>query len=259
MWQFWKFVFLVVIYLLQKFCGLNVFDEFFDLSFNVELEEIESRCDLCLKICKIVWLLLVFLIWVVIIITVFIFYIILVIYVVFRIWKMLFRIEFELQCCQIISFFVKIIFFFILYILFIVFCMCVEVSYIMLVVILIVNFMFFGSVVGFIIMGLLFYIDVYFSYIVFGLWVIVYMLRVINKYYVQFIYLKIFVFEECEKFDEEVRIEVSIRELFSGSISERRLSFFFFFQRFKLANLFVTVDDYGVFSILLDIFFVFFY
>lgn len=254
MWQFWKFVFLVVTYPLQKLCGLNVFDEPFDPSFNAESEETESRCDLCSKICKTVWLLLVFPIWAVTITTAFILYIIPVTYVAFRIWKMLFRIEFESQCCQTIPSFVKITSFPILYILFIVFCMCVEASYIMLVVTLTVNLMFLGSVAGFTTMGLLFYIDVYLPYIVLGLWVIAYMLRATNKYYAQFTHLKTLVFEECEKFDEEARTEASIRESFSGPISERRSSSLSSLQRSKSANLLVTVDDYGVPSIPLDIF-----
>ena len=254
MWQFWKFVFLVVTYPLQKLCGLNVFDEPIDPSFNGESEETENRCELCSKICKTIWLLLVFPIWAVTITTAFILYIIPVTYVAFRIWKMLFRIEFESQCCQAIPSFVRITSFPILYILFIVFCMCVEGSYIILVVTLTVNIMFLGSVAGFTTMGLLFYIDVYLPYIVLGLWVIAYMLRATNKYYAQFTHLKTLVFEECEKCDEETRTEASIRESFSGPISERRSSSVSSLQRSKSVNLLVTVDDYGVPSIPLDIF-----
>ena len=255
MWQFWKFVFLVVTYPLQKLCGINVFDEPMDSNLDAEPEETEKRCELCTRICKIVWLLLVFPLWAVTITTAFLLYIIPVSYVAFRIWKMLFRIEFESQCCQAIPSFVKITSFPILYILFIVFCICVEASYIMLVVTLTVNIMFLGSVAGFTTMGLLFYIDVYLPYIVLGLWVIVYMLRATNKYYAQFTYLKSLVFEECEKYDEEARTEASIRESFSGPItSERRSSSLSSLQRCKSVNLLVTVDDYGVPSIPLDIF-----
>lgn len=255
MWQFWKFVFLVVTYPLQKLCGINVFDELMDSSFNAESEETEKRCELCSKICKIVWLLLVFPLWAVTITTAFLLYIIPVTYVAFRIWKMLFRIEFESQCCQAIPSFVKITSFPILYILFLVFCMCVEASYIMLVVTLTVNIMFLGSVAGFTTMGLLFYIDFYLPYIVLGLWVIVYMLRATNKYYAQFTYLKTLVFEECEKYDEEARTEASIRESFSGPITgERRSSSLSSLQRSKSVNFLVTLDDYGVPSIPLDIF-----
>ena len=255
MWQFWKFVFLVVTYPLQKLCGINVFDEPMDSSFNAESEETENRCELCSKICKIVCLLLVFPLWAVTITTAFLLYIIPVTYVAFRVWKMLFRIEFESQCCQTIPSFVRITSFPILYILFLVFCMCVEASYIMLVVTLTVNIMFLGSVAGFTTMGLLFYIDVYLPYIVLGLWVIVYMLRAINKYHAQFTHLKTLVFEECEKFDEEARTEASIRESFSGPITgERRSSSMSSLQRSKSLQLLVTVDDYGVPSIPLDIF-----
>ena len=255
MWQFWKFVFLVVTYPLQKLCGINVFDEPMDSNLDAESEETEKRCELCTRICKIVWLLLVFPLWAVTITTAFLLYIIPVSYVAFRIWKMLFRIELESQCCQAIPSFVKITSFPILYILFIVFCICVEASYIMLVVTLTVNIMFLGSVAGFTTMGLLFYIDVYLPYIVLGLWVIMYMLRATNKYYAQFTYLKSLVFEECEKYDEEARTEASIRESFSGPItSERRSSSLSSLQRCKSVNLLVTVDDYGVPSIPLDIF-----
>ena len=257
MCQFWKFVFLVVTYPLQKLCGINVFDEPTDSSFNAESEETEKRYELCSKICETVLLLLVFPLWAVTITTAFLLYIIPVTYVAFRVWKMLFRIELESQCCQAIPSFVKITSFPILYILFIVFCMCVEASYIMLVVTLTFNIMFLGSVAGFTTMGLLFYIDVYLPYIVLGLWVIVYMLRATKKYYAQFTHLKTLVFEECEKFDEEARTEASIRESFSGPISsERRSASMSSLHRCKSMNLVVTVDDYGVPSIPLDIFLV---
>ena len=255
MWQFWKFVFLVVTYPLQKLCGVNVFDEPMGSSFNAELEETEKRWEVCSKICETVLLLLVFPLWAATITTAFLLYIIPVTYVAFRIWKMLFKIEFESECCQAIPSYVRITSFPILYILFIVFCMCVEASYIMLVVTLTVNVMFLGSVAGFTTMGLLFYIDVYLPYIVLGLWVIVYMLRATKKYYAQFTYLKSLVFKECEKLDEEARTEASIRESFSGPISgDRRSASMSSLQRSKSLNLLVTVYDYGVPSIPLNIF-----
>lgn len=255
MWKFWKFVFLVVTYPLQKLCGISIFDDDVEPSFKTESVDTEKRCELCSKICETVLLLLVFPLWAVTITTAFLLYIIPVTYVAFRIWKMLFRIEFESQCCQAIPSFVKITSFPILYILFIVFCMCVETSYIMLVVTLTVNIMFLGSVAGFTTMGLLFYIDVYLPYIVLGIWVIAYMLRAINKYYAQFTGLKTLVFEECEKFDAETRAEASIRESFSGPISgDRRSASLSSLQRCKSVNFLVTVDDYGVPSIPLDIF-----
>lgn len=255
MWKFWKFMFLVVTYPLQKLCGISIFDDDVEPSFNTESVDTEKRCEVCSKICKTVLLLLVFPLWAVTITTAFLLYIIPVTYVAFCIWKMLFRIEFESQCCQAIPSFVKITSFPILYILFIVFCMCVETSYIMLVVTLTVNIMFLGSVAGFTTMGLLFYIDVYLPYIVLGIWVIAYMLRAINKYHAQFTGLKTLVFEECEKFDEETRAEASIRESFSGPISgDRRSASLSSLQRCKSVNFLVTVDDYGVPSIPLDIF-----
>ncbi|XP_078366157.1 uncharacterized protein LOC144650374 [Oculina patagonica] len=255
MWKFWKFMFLVVTYPLQKICGINVFDDDIDSSFNAEPEDTEKRCELCSNICKTILLLLVFPIWAVTITTAFLLYIIPVTYVAFRVWKMLFRIEIESQCCQNIPSFVKITSFPILYILFIVFCMCVEVAYFMLGVTLTVNIMFLGSVTGFTTMGLLFYIEVYLPYIVLGLWVILYMLRATNKYYAQFTNLKTLVFEECEKFDEETRTEASIRESFSGPLSaDRRSASMSSLQRCKSINFLVTIDDYGVPSIPLDIF-----
>lgn len=255
MWKFWKFMFLVVTYPLQKICGINVFDDDIDSSFNAEPEDTEKRCKLCSKIFKTILLLLVFPIWAVTITTAFLLYIIPVTYVAFRVWKMLFRIEIESQCCQNIPSFVKITSFPILYILFIVFCMCVEASYFMLGFTLTVNIMFLGSVTGFTTMGLLFYIEVYLPYIVVGLWVVLYMLRATNKYYAQFTNLKTLVFEECEKFDEETRTEASIRESFSGPLSaDRRSASMSSLQRCKSINYLVTVDVYGVPSIPLDIF-----
>ena len=254
-WKFWKFVFLVVTYPLQNICGINVFDEDIDSSFNTEPVDAEKTCDLCSNICKTILLLLVFPIWAVTVTSAFLLYIIPVTYVAFRVWKMLFRIEIESQCCQNIPSFVKITSFPILYILFIVFCICVEGSYFMLGVTLTFNIMFLGSVIGFTTMGLLFYIEFYLPYIVLGLWVVVYMLRATNKYYAQFKNLKTLVFEECEKFDEETRTEASIRESFSGPITtDRRSASMSSLRRCKSINFLVTVDDYGIPSIPLDIF-----
>lgn len=200
-------------------------------------------------------MLLVFPVWVVLITTAFVLYVFPVTYVAFRIWKMLFRIEIESQCCQNIPSFVKITSFPILYILFIVFCMCVEGSYFVLGVTLTFNIMLLGSVAGFTIMGLLFYIDVYLPFIVLGAWVLMYTLRGINKYHEQFTRMKSIVFEECENYDNSTKAEASIRETFSGPVSaDRRSPSMPPLPRSKSVNFLVTVDDYGVPSIPLDIF-----
>jgi len=115
--------------------------------------------------------------------------------------------------------------------------------------------MFLGSVTGFTIMGLLFYIDVYLPYIVLGMWVAMYTLRGINKYYAQFTRLKTIVFEECEKIDNGTKAEASIRETFSGPVSaDRRSPSVSSLPRSKSMHFLVTVDDYGIPSIPLDIF-----
>ena len=246
MLKFWKFVFLVITYPLQKMCGMDIFEEDTVSGFHNDPSDDENKSKLLSKICRGLLLLLVFPVWAVFITTGFVLYVFPVTYVAFRIWKMLFRIEIESQCCQNIPSFVKITFFPILYILFIVFCMCVEASFFVLGVTLTINIMFLGSVTGFTIMGLLFYIDVYLPYIVLGAWVLMYTLRGINKYYAQFTRLKSLVFEECENYDNNIKAETSIRETFSGPVSGDRRS--------KSINFLVTVDDYGVPSIPLDIF-----
>ena len=256
MFKFWKFVFLVITYPLLKLCGMDVFDEdLIESNDRVGQLDEERKCGLCSNICKTVLVLIFFPFWAVTIATAFLLYIFPVTYVGFRIWKMLFRIEIESPCCQSIPSFVRITSFPVLYILFIVFCMCVEGSYFTLAVTLTFNIMFLGSVVGFTIIGLLFYIDFYLPYIVLGLWVFLYILRGTNKYYTQFTNLKTIVFEECEKFDEETRKEASIRETFSGPVTaDRRSPSFSSLPRSKSAIFLVTVDDYGVPSIPLDIF-----
>ena len=255
MFKFWKFAFLVVTYPLQKLCGTDVFKDDPDSGFHNEPSDSEDRSQPCSKICRGVLLLLFFPLWAVTIATAFVLYVFPVTYVAFRIWKMLFRIEIESQCCQNIPPFVKITSFPILYIMFIIFCMCVETSYFMLVVALTINIMFLGSVAGFTIMGLLFYIDVYLPYIVLSAWVLMYTLRGVNKYYAQFTRLKTIVFEECEKFDNDTKTEASIRETFSGPISaERGSTSVSSLSRSKSVNFLVTVDIYGVPSIPLEIF-----
>ena len=254
--KFWKFVFLVVTYPLQKLCGMDAFDDEAGSGFhNDSSDDDKNKSQLCSKICKGVLLLLIFPSWAVLITTAFVLYVFPVTYVAFRIWKMLFRIEIESQCCQNIPSFVKITSFPILYILFIVFCICVEGSYFVLGVTLTFNIMLLGSVTGFTIMGLLFYIDVYLPYIVLGAWVLMYTLRGINKYYAQFTRMKSIVFEECENYDNSTKTEASIRETFSGPVSaDRRSPSMPSLPRSKSVNFLVTVDDYGVPSIPLDIF-----
>lgn len=251
--QFWKFAFFVITYPLQKLFGVDWLDD--DANFHNEALESEDSSDICSKICRGVLLLLLFPMWAITLSTAFLLYIFPVTYVAFRIWKMLFRVEIESQCCQKIPSFVKITSFPILYILFIIFCICVEASYFMLVVTFTINIMFLGSVAGFTIMGLLFYINVYLPYIVLGAWVLIYTLRGVNKYYAQFTRLKAIVFEECEKFDNDTKAEANIRETFSGPIlPERRSPSTSSLARSKSVNFLVTIDDYGVPSIPLDIF-----
>ncbi|XP_022807742.1 uncharacterized protein LOC111344756 [Stylophora pistillata] len=255
--QFWKFILLVMIYPLLKLCNVAAFDEDqAESNESVEQLDEEEKCQLCSKICKIVLTLLMFPFWAITIATAFLLYIFPVTYVGFRIWKMLFRFEIESPCCQSIPAFVRITTFPVLYILFIVFCMCVEASYYMLAVVLTFNIMFLGSVVGFTIIGLLFYIEYFFPYIVLSLWVILYILRGTNKYYAQFTNLKTIVFEECEKFDEETRKETSIRETFSGPPPDRRSPSLSSLPASKSTSaiFLITVDDYGVPSIPLEIF-----
>ena len=253
--KFWKFVFLVVTYPLQELFGLDCFGDKDDSNLPDESPESENTSGLCSKICKRVLLLLIFPAWAVTITTAFVLYILPVTYVAFRIWKMLFRVEIESPCCNSIPNFVKITAFPVLYVLFIVFCMLVEASYFVLVITLTINIMFLGSVAGFTVMGLLFYIEVFFPQIVLGTWVIVYTLRGINKYYAQFTRLKVMVFEECEKYDNELRAEASIRETFSGPIAdERKSSSLPSLSRSKSVNFLVFSDECGIPSIPVELF-----
>lgn len=253
--KFWEFLFLVITYPLQKLCGLDVFDEDAGAGSMEESSENDDSYKLCSKICTGVLLLLFFPLWAILIITAFLLYIFPVTYVAFRIWKMLFRIEVQSPCCDTIPSSIKMISFPILYIMFIVFCICVEASYFMLVIALTFNIMSLGSVTGFTIMGLLFYIDIYLPYIVFGVWVIVYVARGINKYYDQFTNLKTILFEECEKYDNNTKVEANIRDTFRGPYSaDRRTPSTSSLSRSRSDNFLVSYDEHGVPNIPLDIF-----
>lgn len=117
------------------------------------------------------------------------------------------------------------------------------------------NIMFLGGVTGFTIMGLLFYIDVYLPYIVLGVWIAIYSIRGVNKYYAQFTKLKTTVFEECENYDNITKAEANIRDTFRGPIAgDRRTTSISSLSRSKSENFLVSVDEYGVPSIPLDIF-----
>ncbi|XP_068707767.1 uncharacterized protein [Montipora foliosa] len=250
--KFWKFLFLIVTYPLQKLCGLDVFEEDADFGSNADTSENGSGYELCSKICTGVLLLLFFPLWAVLITTAILLYIFPVSYVALRIWKMLFRIEVQSPCCDSIPSFIKITSFPILYVMFIIFCICVEASYFMLAVAFTLNIMFLGRVTGFTIMGLLFYIDVYLPYIVLGVWVVIYSIRGVNKYYAQFTKLKTTVFEECENYDNITKTEANIRDTFRGPIAgDRRTTSMSSLSR---SNFLVSVDEYGVPSIPLDIF-----
>ena len=253
--KFWKFLFLVITYPLQKLCGMDVFDEDGGAGSMEESSENDDSYKLCSKICTGVLLLLFFPFWAILIITAFLLYIFPVTYVAFRIWKMLFRIEVQSPCCDTIPSYIKMISFPILYIMFIVFCICVEASYFMLVIALTFNIMSLGSVTGFTIMGLLFYIDIYLPYIVFGVWIIVYIARGINKYYDQFTNLKTMLFEECEKYDNNTKVEANIRDTFRGPYSaDRRTPSTSSLSRSRSDNFLVSYDEHGVPNIPLDIF-----
>ena len=253
--KFWKFLFLVITYPLQKLCGMQVLDEDAGAGFMEESSENDDSYKLCSKICSGVLLLLFFPFWVILIIAAFLLYIFPITYVAFRICKMLFRIEVPSPCCDTIPSCIKLTSFPILYILFIVFCICVEASYFVLVITLTFNIMLLGSVTGFTIMGLLFYIDIYLPYIVFGVWVIVYVGRGINKYYVQFTKLKTILFEECEKYDNNVKVEANIRDTFRGPYSaDRRTASTSSLSRSRSDNFLVSYDEHGVPNIPLDIF-----
>ena len=253
--KFWKFVFLIVTYPLQKLCGLDVFEEDADFGSNADTSENGSGNELCSKICTGVLLVLFFPLWAVLITTAILLYIFPVSYVAFRIWKMLFRIEVQSPCCERIPSFIKITSFPILYVMFIIFCICVEASYFTLAVAFTFNIMFLGGVTGFTIMGLLVYIDVYLPYIVLGVWIAIYSIRGVNKYYAQFTKLKTTVFEECENYDNITKAEANIRDTFRGPIAgDRRTTSISSLSRSKSENFLVSVDEYGVPSIPLDIF-----
>ena len=253
--KFWKFLFLVITYPLQKLCGMDVFEEDAGAGSMAQSSEDDDSYKLCSKICTGVLLLLFFPLWAILIITAFLLYIFPVTYVALRIWKMLFRIEVQSPCCDTIPSCIRMTSLPILYIMFIVFCICVEASYFMLVIALTFNVMLLGSVTGFTIVGLLFYIDIYLPYIVFGVWVIVYIVRGINKYHVQFTKLKTILFEECEKYDDNIKVEANIRDTFRGPFpADRRSQSTSSLSRSKADNFLVSYDERGVPNIPLDIF-----
>ena len=248
--KFWKFMFLVATYPLQKVCGLTPFDV--DDSI-VEEDSERENLGRCLTILKIIVLILVFPFWAVTVLSAFILYVIPATYVAFRIWKMLFRVEIECKCCNIIPLCCKITAFPLLYIFFIVFCILVEASYFMLAITLTFNVMFLGSVGGFTILGLLFYIQFYIPYIMLGFWIVVFILRGFHKYHAQFVNLKNVIFEECENYDVSIKTaEANIRESFRGPESKSASTSSL--TRTKSVLFLVFPDEFGLPSIPLELF-----
>ena len=273
--EFWKFVFQVTVYPLKKLCSSS--SEFDDSAQEEQAgppgetqplirvakpPETETETGICTHIINTCFIIIFYPIWVILIQTAFIAYLIPITYVAFRIWRMLFRLEVKCGCCDVVPVIVKLIAFPLLYLLFVIFCCCVEVAYFLLIAILSVNVMFFGSVIGFTVTGLIFYIDFFLPYIVLAVLGLVYIIQGINNYHTQYVSLKNAIFEACEKQDAEVSAE-AIRGSFSGQVSppspankDRKVSSSSQMQRSIRTYGLVYVDDDDVLSIPFDLFLV---
>lgn len=215
MWSFWKFALSVLIYPLHLLCRCAMVD---NGVLDEEQEEYDNEAPLspCGRIIRGILLLLFFPLWIVVIVSAFILYILPVTYVAFRIWKMLFKFEVECACCDGIPTSIKMLSLPILYILFIVFCACVEASYFMLGLVISVNIVFLGSVIGFTTMGVLFYVDAYISYVVVIILGLYYIIRAFHDLKVAFKRVKVMIFDQCEEHDHDLKTEASIRDAFAA-------------------------------------------
>ncbi|KAK3747332.1 hypothetical protein QZH41_006184 [Actinostola sp. cb2023] len=214
--SFWKYVWSIMTYPMHLLCRCGGTNSNFLDEEDEEYIDSEEKPGTAKQILRGIVLLLIFPIWLVIIISAFFLYLLPVTYVAFRIWKMLFKLEVECYCCEGIPMAVKILSLPILYILFIVFCICVEASYLMLALVISVNLVFLGSVIGFTTMGVLFYVDAYISYVVIIILTCYYIVRALHTFKIQFKRVKTIIFKECQDHDNDLKAEASIRDTFSG-------------------------------------------
>lgn len=243
MLSFWKFACSVIIYPLHLLCYCEQKDNNGVLDEGDEDLMDDEPPSLGKMIVRGIFLLFAFPLWLVLIISAFFLYVLPVTYVAFRIWKMLFRFEVKCSCCEGIPTVVKMLSLPILYILFISFCVCVEASYFTLALVISVNIVFLGSVIGFTIMGVLFYFDAYISYvavIVLGLY---YIMKALRDLKITFKRIKIIIFDECQKHDDEIKTEASIRDTFSGQTNMERSGSANPLQKLSKAMALVTFND----------------
>lgn len=256
MWlSFWKFAWSIVTYPLHSICcccrkrEVNTLDEADEDYLN------EEPPGVCGQVVRCLFLLITYPVWLIIIISAFILYLLPVTYVAFRIWKFLFRFEVDCSCCEGIPLSIKMLSLPILYVLFIIFCICVEASYLTLVLVISVNIVFLGSVLGFTTMGVLFYFDAYISYVVLVILGLYYIIKAFRDLKVGFKRVKIIIFDECQTHDEELKAEASIRDTFSGQTNIERSGSTSSLQKLgKTIALVTFCDDKQVPSIPLKLF-----
>ncbi|XP_048580663.1 uncharacterized protein LOC5504617 isoform X2 [Nematostella vectensis] len=252
---FWKFTFSILLHPLFALCNSSTEGD--DMAFDEKTEdEHNNNTNMWQNIFRAVFYILLFPFWFAVTIAALIVYLLPVTYVAFRIWKMMFRVEIECKCCESIPVAVKLLSLPVLYILFIIFCICVEASYFMLILTLSFNVVFLGIVIGFTIMGIIFYIEVYIPYVVISLCCLFYVWRSATGYFAQFKRLQNALFEECERHDSEIKVEASIKETFSVPIPLERKPSASSLQKSTKSSAFILIhyEEYDIPSIPLDLF-----
>lgn len=131
-------------------------------------------------------------------------------YVAFRICRLLYSqdIPVKCDCCERIPFCIRLVIVSFLYCMFILFCTCVLASYVFMMLMFIVFFYILGKIFLYTLIGLIFNVNYFIPYTVAAFFVVVYFWRAFFLYFSVYENLRIVLFEECEKYEQQETMNI---------------------------------------------------
>lgn len=208
---FWLFILKVIIspctHLVKSCCCVIYELVLHIVSPDPEIDNHNTPPTLC-NILGFIFLPVLMVVWTAIVIVSLLVYVTPVGYVTFRIFRVLYNKDspFQCECCEKLPSCVRFISVVILYLFFILFCVCVVCSYIF------VTFMFgvftyiLCKIFLYTLIGFGFNVTFYIPYAVAGLFVLFYIWKAFNHYLSVYENLRIVLFEECEKYEQQASL-----------------------------------------------------
>ena len=131
-------------------------------------------------------------------------------YVAFRIFRLLYSQDLPVKCdcCERLPFCIRLLLVSFLYCMFLLFCTCVLGSYIFLTLMFGVSFYILGKIFLYTLIGLSFNVEFFIPYTVTGFFVVLYIWRAFSHYFSVYENLRIVLFEECEKYEQQEPMNV---------------------------------------------------